>query len=92
MTLEQRGAAVARLIAMEDAQIRAFMSAKECMIMMAIKGEGRRNLQLRVQKSSTSCLHLSTLFSGAVGVHFDSQKDAFLATANNRGAAHLGSR
>ena len=76
ITLEQRGAAAARPIAMEDTQIRAFMSAKECMIMMAMKGEERRNLQLGVQKSSISCLHLSTLSSRTVGGSIsDSQKD-----------------
>jgi hypothetical protein len=40
ITLEQREAVAARLIAIEDKQIRVFMSAKEYMIMIIIKGKG----------------------------------------------------
>jgi hypothetical protein len=40
ITLEQRGVIAIRLIAIEDKQIRVFMSAKECIIIMIIKGEG----------------------------------------------------
>jgi len=59
--------------------------------MMAMKGEGRRNLQLEDSEAYHASIyqHFPAVWWESIP---DSQNDAFLATADNRWGAHLGSR